>query len=81
MTERALIKELWSALRAAEIALCNAVPVAPYKGDGPLVGIRGSIQKAEVYLANSEHLFETEEQAREFSEREQVPTKAETTLN
>lgn len=39
--------ELLEALKIAEIALVNCIPVIPYRGDGPLVKIRAAIAKAE----------------------------------
>jgi hypothetical protein len=39
--------ELLEALKQAEIALMNCVPVVPYKGDGPLVSLRAAIRRAE----------------------------------
>jgi hypothetical protein len=50
--EGPLIKEMWKALRIAEIAICNSVPVHPYKGDSPLVAIRKAMDRAEKHLAN-----------------------------
>lgn len=38
--------ELLEALKTAEIALVNCVPITPYHGDGPLVSIRAAIAKA-----------------------------------
>lgn len=39
--------DLLKALKEAEIALVNCIPVVPYPGDGPLVKIRAVIAKAE----------------------------------
>lgn len=38
--------EMLAALRGAEIALVNCIPVIPYSGDGPLVSIRAAIAEA-----------------------------------
>ena len=39
----AAAREARDALVIAEIALCNCVPVVPYKGDGPLVKLRETL--------------------------------------
>ncbi len=39
--------ELVAALKVAEIALVNSIPVVTYPGDGPLVQIRAALALAE----------------------------------
>jgi hypothetical protein len=65
--DETIIKEMYQALRLAEIALCNSVPVTPYPREGPLVFLRKTLWMAEKYLAIDPRSNESEAEWRRIT--------------